>query len=123
HSEHNTLIEHKVEERTIELQAMNSKLTLQQEELISQHNHIQTLMDELNHRVKNNLQMLYSLSTFQLPQIQNEKGKQVLNEMRSRIKAMMLVNEHLNTETEEQSVQVSSLTKEIKQHIQYIYDP
>ncbi|WP_353137837.1 histidine kinase dimerization/phosphoacceptor domain -containing protein [Pseudopedobacter sp.] len=123
HSEHNTLIEHKVEERTIELQAMNSKLTLQQEELISQHNHIQTLMDELNHRVKNNLQMLYSLSTFQLPQIQNEKGKQVLNEMRSRIKAMMLVNEHLNTETKEQSVQVSSLTKEIKQHIQYIYDP
>ncbi|ADY52966.1 signal transduction histidine kinase [Pseudopedobacter saltans DSM 12145] len=123
HSEHNVLIEHKVEERTIELQAMNSKLTLQQEELISQHNHIQTLMDELNHRVKNNLQMLYSLSTFQLPQIQNEKGKQVLNEMRSRIKAMMLVNEHLNTETEKQFVQVSSLTKEIKQHIQYIYDP
>lgn len=123
HNEHNTLIEHKVEERTLELQAMNSKLTHQQDELISQHNHIQTLMEELNHRVKNNLQMLYSLSTFQLPQIQNDKGKQVINEMRSRIKAMMLVNEHLNTATEQQSIQISSLTKEIKQHIQYIYDP
>lgn len=123
HNEHNTLIELKVEERTLELQAVNTRLKIQQEELLKHKNHIQTLMDELSHRVKNNLQMLYSLSSFQLPQIQNRKEKQVINEMRGRIKAMMLVNDHLNIGSEKQSIKLHILTEEIKKHLQDIYDP
>lgn len=123
HKEHNSLIEQKVEERTIELRHMNGKLREQRRELIEKKWRIDTLMDELNHRVKNNLQMLYSLSTLQLPLMHNEKGKQVLNDMRGRIKAMMLVNNHLNVNKEKQTIQLILLVQEIKQHLQHIYDP
>ncbi|PTS99671.1 hypothetical protein DBR11_11835 [Pedobacter sp. HMWF019] len=98
-------------------------LNQKQTELLEKKTRISTLMDELNHRVKNNLQMLYSLSALQLPLMQNEKGKQVLNDMRGRIKAMMLVNEHLSIDQQEQAISVRLLAQEIKQHIQYIYDP
>ncbi|WP_316819363.1 7TM diverse intracellular signaling domain-containing protein [Pedobacter nyackensis] len=123
HKEHNSLIERKVEERTAELRNMNGKLRKQRAELIEKKGHIDTLMDELNHRVKNNLQMLYSLSTLQLPLMHNEKSKQVLNDMRGRIKAMMLVNTHLNINKEKQTIQLILLVQEIKQHVQHIYDP
>jgi len=98
-------------------------LNQKQTELLEKKTRISTLMDELNHRVKNNLQMLYSLSALQLPLMQNDKGKQVLNDMRGRIKAMMLVNEHLNIDQQEQTISIRLLTQEIRQHIQYIYDP
>src|SRR5690606_28386539 len=78
---------------------------------------------ELNHRVKNNLQMLYSLSALQMPRTHNENGTEILNNIRGRIKAMILVNEHLNVDKEKQVVQLASLVREIKQHIQHIYDP
>ncbi|MDX3912742.1 MAG: histidine kinase dimerization/phosphoacceptor domain -containing protein [Pseudosphingobacterium sp.] len=118
-----TLIERKVEERTLALQKANRTLQLQQEELVTKKNHIETLMDELNHRVKNNLQMLYSLSTLQLPRAQNQKTKDILNEMRGRIRAMILVNEHLNIYREGYSLPYLLLVDEIKQHLQQIYDP
>jgi len=107
--QHNTLIERKVEERTAELAQKNSR--------------IETLIDELNHRVKNNLQMLYSLSTLQIPQVRHEKSKEVLQEMRGRIKAMMLVNEQLHASQEHRSLAIHQLVAEISQHLQQIFDP
>lgn len=123
HQEHNIIVERKVEERTLELQATNHRLQEQQQELINHRNHIQTLMDELSHRVKNNLQMLYGLSSFQLPGTEHAQDKHGFNEMKGRIKAMMLVNEHLNTETEKQYIELVSLTKDLSFHLQNIYDP
>ncbi|WP_410220957.1 7TM diverse intracellular signaling domain-containing protein [Pedobacter sp.] len=123
HQEHNIIVERKVEERTLELQASNHRLKEQQQELINHRNHIQTLMDELSHRVKNNLQMLYGLSSFQLPGTEQAQDKYGFNEMKGRIKAMMLVNEHLNTETEKQHIELVSLTKDLSFHLQNIYDP
>src|SRR5690606_25880751 len=80
HLQYNTMIEMKVEERTLELKNTNVKLIEQQAQLIEKKRHIEILMDELNHRVKNNLQMLYSLNTLQLPLIKDLKSKQILNE-------------------------------------------
>lgn len=120
--QHNTMIEMKVEERTHELKITNKKLVEQQVQLIEKKRHIEILMDELNHRVKNNLQMLYSLNTLQLPLIKDIKGKQILNEMRGRIKAMMVVNEHLHAYKKDQSVILSVFINEIIAHLQEIYD-
>jgi len=123
HTEQHSLIERKVEQRTAELKSMNGKLKEQKTELMHKTASINTLMDELNHRVKNNLQILYSLSSLQLSRTPNEKDTEVLNTIRGRIKAMILVNNHLNIDKEKQAVQLASLVREIKQHIQYIYDP
>lgn len=117
-----SMIEMKVEERTLELKSINEKLVEQQVQLIEKNRHIEVLMDELNHRVKNNLQMLYSLNTLQLPLIKDIRSKQILNEMRGRIKAMMVVNEHLHTYKKDQSVVLSVFINEIIDHLQQIYD-
>src|SRR5690606_11147277 len=120
--QYNTRIEKNVEERTLELKNTNAKLVKQQVQLIEKNRHIEILMDELNHRVKNNLQMLYSLNTLQLPLVQDGKGKQILNEMRGRIKAMMLVNEHLHSYKKSESITVTVFINEIASHLQQIYD-
>ncbi len=122
HLQYNTTIEKKVRERTLKLKNTNAKLVEQQVQLIEKNRHIEILIDELNHRVKNNLQMLYSLNTLQLPLIKDNKSKQILNEMRGRIKAMMLVNEHLHAYKSNQSVTLSAFINEIVNHLQQIYD-
>jgi two-component sensor histidine kinase len=122
HLQYNTTIEKKVRERTLKLKNTNAKLVEQQVQLIEKNRHIEILIDELNHRVKNNLQMLYSLNTLQLPLIEDYKSKQILNEMRGRIKAMMLVNEHLHAYKSNQSVTFSAFINEIANHLQQIYD-
>jgi len=122
--QYSSAVEHQVAARTAALKKANKVLNQQQAALIEQKNRIQTLMDELNHRVKNNLQMLYSLSSLQLPLLKDEKNWNLINEMRGRIKAMILVNEHLTQYSERQNaVPILWLVNEIKQHLQLLYDP
>lgn len=123
HQQYNVKIEMKVEERTLALKTSNVKLVEQQTQLIEKNSQIETLIDEVNHRVKNNLQVLYSLNTLQLPLIKDVKGKQILNEMRGRIKAMMVANEHLHDHKRDQSITLSIFINEISGHLQQIYDP
>jgi two-component sensor histidine kinase len=78
----NELLEEKVQRRTEELTERNLE--------------IETLMNELNHRVKNNLQLLYSLNSLQLPVVKEQATQSILKDNIARIKAMILVNDHLN---------------------------
>lgn len=78
----NQLLEESVTERTLELNRRNK--------------HIELLMNELNHRVKNNLQLLYSLNSLQLAGSKDEYVGNMLKDNVARIKAMMLVNDSLN---------------------------
>ena len=56
---------------------------------------IDSLMRELHHRVKNNLQMLSSLLSLQLEDVQDAKAKQILHDDISRITAMNLIHQKL----------------------------
>ncbi|MBX2925245.1 MAG: hypothetical protein KF746_23795 [Chitinophagaceae bacterium] len=78
----NQLLEENVAERTQELNRRNK--------------HIELLMNELNHRVKNNMQLLYSLNSLQLSGNKDEYAGNILKDNIARIKAMMLVNDSLN---------------------------
>src|SRR5690606_26198747 len=77
----NELLEENVKQRTRELSQRNA--------------HIETLMNELHHRVKNNLQMLYGLNSLRLTRKDDTEAANILKDNISRIKAMMLVNENL----------------------------
>lgn len=78
----NQRLEESVAERTRELNRRNE--------------HIELLMNELNHRVKNNLQLLYSLNSLQLSCNKDDHAGNILRDNVARIKAMMLVNDSLN---------------------------
>lgn len=118
----NTLLEQKVENRTSELMVSNHRLTEQKALLADRNTKIETLISELNHRVKNNLQLLYSFSSLQVPLVADEAAREVLKGNMSKIKAMMLVNEKLFRFEEQSSVFVHGFTTELTDHLQRIYD-
>ena len=121
---HTLEIENKVIERTSELMEVNRELQLKQEELLEKNDYIGTLIDEINHRVKNNLQLLYGLSSLQ-PIGKDQKlhpEPAAIKEMRGRIKAMMLVN-HLLTSNKGEALQLMDLISESTTYLQQLYDP
>ncbi|MDQ8003754.1 MAG: 7TM diverse intracellular signaling domain-containing protein [Pedobacter sp.] len=75
---------------------LERNVTVRTEELNQRNERIETLMNELNHRVKNNLQLLYSLNSLQLSSVIEPSTLHVLKDNIARIKAMMLVNDSLN---------------------------
>lgn len=118
----NAILEQKVENRTSELKVSNQHLTEQKVLLADRNIKIETLINELNHRVKNNLQLLYGLSSLQVPMVSDEASREILKGNMAKIKAMMLVNEKLLWFDEQSSVHIQQFTSEITDHLQRIYD-
>lgn len=118
----NAILEQQVENRTSELRVSNQHLTEQKALLADRNIKIETLINELNHRVKNNLQLLYGLSSLQVPMVSDEASREILKGNMAKIKAMMLVNEKLLWFDEQSSVHVQQFTSEITDHLQRIYD-
>ncbi len=53
------------------------------------------LLEEIHHRVKNNLQIMYSLISIQSEYIKNEKYKKIFKDFQNQIMSMSLVHENL----------------------------
>lgn len=117
--EYNESIEQKVMDRTAELLEANLILEDQRIELLEKNQFIETLIDEVNHRVKNNLQLLYSLSS--MSSMEKEEAPAMLS-MRDRIRAMMLVNQLL-LEHKGEEIDLEELVLESARKLQYVYDP
>lgn len=77
-------------------QLLEASVTERTRELNQRNQHIELLMNELNHRVKNNLQLLYSLNSLQLAGNSNVYASNLLKDNVARINAMMLVNNSLS---------------------------
>jgi two-component sensor histidine kinase len=116
------VLEAKVEERTKALQQSNELLATQKTLLAERNTRIETLINELSHRVKNNLQLLYSLISLQLPLVQDESSRNILRGNTARIKAMMLVNARLHHFEERSEINLHEFAAELTQHLQQVYD-
>ena len=55
----------------------------------------ESMLKEIHHRVKNNLQIISSLLHLQSNQIENPVTKEVLLDMQNRVKSMAIIHEHL----------------------------
>jgi two-component sensor histidine kinase len=79
------------------------------------------LINEIHHRVKNNLQLLYGLAKLQLPTIKDEKAKSLWQKHLSQLQAMTLVNEKLYAGEGIASLSVKTFVTDILHHFEHIF--
>jgi len=100
-------LEEMVDERTKEL------ITLLQEK--------ETLLQEVHHRVKNNLQVISSLLLLQASSIKDTSILNIFNESRSRIKSIAMVHEKLYQSKNFSRIDFSKYIKDLSSHLLNTY--
>ncbi|HWJ25429.1 MAG TPA: histidine kinase dimerization/phosphoacceptor domain -containing protein, partial [Flavisolibacter sp.] len=119
----NIVLEQKVEVRTSELIHSYKELQVQKNILGERNQKIEILINELHHRVKNNLQLLYSFMSLQLPGVKDQAAQDILHNNITRIKAMMLVNNRLSGLSDGSQTDIPAFTEELIKSVQNVYDP
>lgn len=79
----------------IEIEKQNNLLKEKSEKIAKQNERNQLLLRELHHRVKNNLQVVYSLLNMQKRRVTDEETRKIFSGIQSRIQSMSFVHEHL----------------------------
>jgi len=79
------------------------------------------LLKELHHRVKNNLQVMYSLLNMQKRRNVNDATKAILTSVQNRIQTMALVHQSLYTNENFESLEVSAYVLTLVNHLKMIY--
>ena len=102
---------------TSEYESQQSELKKQNTELEKQNNIIQTLLKELNHRVKNNLQLVSSLLNLQLNNLKDPSAKKALEESKNRIISMALLHRMLYKEGNEMKVDMTAYIRELADYL------
>lgn len=95
------ILENKVVERTQSLEETNEKLKLSFASLEEKNNNIQFLMKELDHRVKNNLQIVSSFLNIQANSITNDEARQILMVAKNRISSISIIQDLLSQKQDE----------------------
>jgi PAS domain S-box-containing protein len=110
----NEQLEHRVAERTAELQALNTRLeaSLREKEV---------LLKEIHHRVKNNLQVVSSLLSMQSATVQNPAVHDFVQESERRIQAMALVHATLYQGSDVAHFQLAAYVEALSQQLARAY--
>ncbi len=103
----------KVEEQTANL--LNEKIELEKSNLIilKQNSQKDTLIQEVHHRVKNNLQFITAMFEMQINSTNNKSNKVVLGEAFHRVNAITLVHEMLYNKDDLEYVPVKDYLNEL----------
>jgi len=127
----NTDLEERVQQRTDALMKVNKKMEKTIHERMIATDKIKAslrekelLLQEIHHRVKNNLQVVQSLLSLQSRYINNNKTKSVFQESINRIRSMALVHETLYESRDFSSIHMNQYIKKLTVHLQRTYiDP
>jgi PAS domain S-box-containing protein len=121
-------LEEKVSLRTIDLLNTNEKLRDEIKMRIDAENKIsraltekETLLKEIHHRVKNNLQIISSLLYLQSQRTTDPTSNQILQESQNRIRTMALVHEHLYSHNDFTQINFSEYIKNLYQFVSSNY--
>lgn len=99
---------------------VNAELEIQNKEIFEQYKHLQLLMKEMHHRVKNNLQIISSLMSLQERSVKDKDVIAVLNESKRRVEAIALIHQKLYQNENEYQVDFKSYLEEIMSNQQLI---
>jgi two-component sensor histidine kinase len=81
----------------------------------------EVLLKELHHRVKNNLQVIYSLINLQKRRLETPELNQSLSMVQNRIKTMSLVHQNLHENESFKEVNLASYIKTITEYLLSLY--
>ena len=122
--EYATQLEQQVESRTAELlrscQELSIEVRERQEAERKMHQTLkerETLIQEVHHRVKNNMQVMSSLINMQMRTLEGKSGRPALQECQFRIQTMALVHEQLYQSADYSNVRLSDYFKSLADSI------
>ena len=98
------------QEYTEELEAKVTERTL---DLDSRNRENETLLKEVHHRVKNNLQMINSLLNMQQRRLKSPQAKEALSLTKGRVKSIGLIHEHLYQFEDFSSIKLNTYVEEL----------
>lgn len=94
---------------------------LQKEQIQHSLTEKETLLREIHHRVKNNLQIISSLLNMQSEDIEDPKVLLSIQEGQSRVQAMSLIHQNLYQSETIDKVNIENYFKELTQHLSTMY--
>jgi len=109
----NENLEKIVLKKTKKLQNHINELEHSNEEIQKQNLENKTLLNEVHHRVKNNLQVVSSLMNLHSAKCENEKDKAIFTNCKDRIIAMSMIHEQLYKKENLSSIKLSNYLEEI----------
>jgi len=116
------LLEEKVEEKTKKLQNALDELQLSYDEITKSNIEKETLLKEIHHRVKNNLQILSSLLNIHSNNAENNSEREVFNDCKNRILCMSSIHEQLYSNTDYSEIDLHEYIIEISNNLLLSYN-
>ncbi len=115
--EQKLVLEKTVTERTHELQEANEQLHSQNKVVKQRENEKALLLQELNHRVKNNFQTISGLLSLQARSITDKEALRAIKESKSRIEALAMIHRELYNTHELTHLNMRGYTERLVQNL------
>ncbi len=111
-------LQNMVSERTSEIQLQKDKIEAQHLILQQKNQKIENLLRELNHRVKNNLQLVSSILNLQSRSVKDLNAKEALTDGRMRMQALSLLHQKLYVNEIDSTVNCKNYIKDLFDQIE-----
>jgi two-component sensor histidine kinase len=96
-------------------------LKVRSEQIVLQNSRNEILLKELHHRVKNNLQVIYSLLNLQKRRVRNKEYIELIRSMQNRIQTFALVHSNLHDTREFEFVNVNEYVQTLVAHLVSVF--
>lgn len=108
----------KLSEYNEELQSQNKKLRQTRERLVTANRKKEDLMDELQHRVKNNFQLVTSILRLKQREIESDEAKRIIKNIERRLQSMATLHKKLYENEDGTDVELSGYFRDLIDVIQ-----